>query len=329
MKIAGYLLGIAVFAFIIYWGGSDALSTVVSPNLTYLALGLLATVLLFVICAYRWSIINNYYEGRKVCSLTDYFVFFSLGRFAGQYISQLGGDLVVRPALLGLQSKVKFSRGVSAVVIDQAFDLFLAVFLILPSLGYLFGVIDANLVGLLFIAFGFGFSVASLSIPLPLIVGKALEKFERVRRSIARLRTKASEDKSAEQSDPSSEIASMPQGQIMSVIGLTLLKYLLLAIRFYFISLALGLQVPILIMIFGLPLVLLSLIFGIAPGALGTLEGGWYAVFSMVGVSQEETAAYLIGQRAYQILYVALIALASYLLFIVRKSVTKGDSSRV
>jgi uncharacterized membrane protein YbhN (UPF0104 family) len=57
-----------------------------------------------------------------------------------------------------------------------------------------------------------------------------------------------------------------------------------------------------------------SLIVAITPGALGTLELGWYVGLSAAGVPDERIAPFLIAHRVLQSAFVLLLYALSYLL---------------
>ena len=76
-----------------------------------------------------------------------------------------------------------------------------------------------------------------------------------------------------------------------------------------------GLSIPLSVILVGFPVAQLSLLLAFTPGALGVLEGGWYVVFSIVGISQADSSAFLIGQRAYLFIFTSMIFLISYLIF--------------
>jgi uncharacterized protein (TIRG00374 family) len=112
---------------------------------------------------------------------------------------------------------------------------------------------------------------------------------------------------------------------LLNLFSMTLVRYLLVVSRLYFLALALALSIPLPILFVGLPIAQLSLALSLTPGGLGILEGGWYAVLAIAGISQVERATFLISQRTYFLIFPSVIFLIAYLIF-GAKRVLKSDA---
>jgi uncharacterized membrane protein YbhN (UPF0104 family) len=90
-----------------------------------------------------------------------------------------------------------------------------------------------------------------------------------------------------------------------------------MAFRAYFISLALNLTIPFWVIFLGVGMVRFILLFAVAPGRLGVLEVGWYAMFALAGLESSTIIPFLIGLRVYGFLFNAVLALCTHMVVIV------------
>jgi uncharacterized protein (TIRG00374 family) len=316
----GYGFGLIVVLVILYWGGAKAIELAVSPRLGYLFLCLLANVAVYGVSSFRWGYITNTIFERKVTSYPRYFSYFVSSRFFGQYISQSGGDFIFKPSLLKQIDGVSLKFGLSTIIIEKLYDVMLIGILLIPSILYFFDVINeilmlviagllavillifllfqtANLAKILTGIFRFGFYIIG---KIPIIKRFALGK-------------------NPFQTDNFQKLSILGKKNILGVYALSILRFFLLITRIYLLNLSLELGIPITLFIVGIPIAQLALAFAITPGALGILEGGWYAILSIGGIGEIEIGAFLIGQRVYWSLFIGIIFLITYLTFGISK----------
>lgn len=319
-KVIGYLIGLVAFSLIAYIGGIKSVSEVVQPTLFFLFLWFISSLSVCIISSIRWGYITNKVEGKKVYSYRDYFLYFASGQFFGQYVSRAGGDFLLRPALLRRSNKITFKRALAAVFFEKIFDFLFIFILIVPALLYLFDVTTQHetlLIVLILFVSAFFFIVKRNSTFIVILKNfllrtcsclKAIPLLNRLIRDdyLGRIRNL-------------DEFRLFERGALSNVLILTTVKYLTLIARLYFLSAALGLDISAFVLFAGIPVAQLSLILSLTPGALGVLEGGWYAVFAIAGTPPADRAAFLIGQRAYLIIFTGGIFLISYLIFGARK----------
>jgi uncharacterized membrane protein YbhN (UPF0104 family) len=106
---------------------------------------------------------------------------------------------------------------------------------------------------------------------------------------------------------------------MVNLMLITLLRHVFILARLYSLVAALGITIPVSVLLAGIPVAQLSLLLAFTPGALGILEGGWYVVLVIGGVAAADIAAFLLGQRVYSLAATSLIFLLSYLLFGARR----------
>jgi uncharacterized membrane protein YbhN (UPF0104 family) len=104
----------------------------------------------------------------------------------------------------------------------------------------------------------------------------------------------------------------VPNPLAVRVFALTVLLYLLLSIRLFYISQALHLGLPWSLMAMGACVTQLTLIFAFTPGSIGFLEGGWTAVLSLAGLPPGQIILFLIGRRAFTVAFTLIDTLLAF-----------------
>jgi uncharacterized membrane protein YbhN (UPF0104 family) len=94
---------------------------------------------------------------------------------------------------------------------------------------------------------------------------------------------------------------------------LTLGRYLAMAMRAYFIAVALNLSIPFWLVFLAVGLVRFTLLLAVAPGRLGVLEVGWYGILALGGIQSSTIIPFLLGLRLYGLVFNAVLALVAHL----------------
>lgn len=320
INIFGYILGLSIFSFIIYIGGTKSIKANLRPALFPFFCCFISNFFIFLIGSLRWSYITNKIEKRKVCSYFDYFFYFMSSSFSAQFIPRGGGDFILRPGLLNRSKKVPFKKGVLAVFLEKAVDFLFIFIFIVPAILYIFNILTSNqfIFTILLILAGLFFLFVFKN---PIFINITKKGLHRLLSSLKKLPIlhKIIKDSYFLKLENLHEFKLLREKSLFSLLTLTLLKYFFLCTRLYFLSVALGLNIPGLAIFAGIPIAQLSLILSFTPGALGILEGGWYAVFAITGISEEKIITFLIGQRIYWFVFTTGIFLLSYLVFGAKK----------
>jgi hypothetical protein len=104
----------------------------------------------------------------------------------------------------------------------------------------------------------------------------------------------------------------VPNWLAVRVFALTVVLYVLLSARLFYISQALHLSLPWSLMAMGACVTQLTLIFSFTPGSIGFLEGGWTAVLSLAGLPPGQIILFLIGRRAFTVAFVLIDTLLAF-----------------
>ena len=307
------LVGILIFALILYLGGVEAWRQIIQSDWRYLAAGLAATLVWNLIAAYRWFLIADAVtQGNPGPRYRYYFTYHMLGMATSQLVPISVGLLGGRPVALSLSGMVPLRRAVLSVVLDKFFDLILTMLLLIPVACYLvdwmslpltFGLMAAVvLAGAVLIGWQYErmmrwLARAALVLSRPLIhlpfVGRRL--MSRLPQQLERL----------------AHETFVTNQRAVRLFGLTLILYTLLSIRLILVALALRLSVPWYLLVMGVAVTQFTLIFSFTPGSLGVLEGGWAAVFGLGG-QMDAYAVFVIGRRAFVLIYTLICTLLAF-----------------
>jgi uncharacterized protein (TIRG00374 family) len=307
------LAGLLVFGLILYLGGVQAWQQILDGDWRYVLAALATTIAWNLVAAYRWSLIANEVVGTRICAFRYFYTYQMIGMLIGQVVPVTVGMLGGRPAALSLSQEVSLKRSALSVFLDKLFDLVLALLLVIPVALHLVGWIQRPLafglmaalvvVGILVLAWYYERAIQ--------LVGKMgsrlAQPLTRVpvigRRLVSRL---------PQQLDRLSSETFLRNRLAVRCFFLTLVLYGLLSARLYFIGQALRLDIPWYLLAMGVSVTQLAVVFSVTPGSLGFLEGGWAAVLSVSGLSLEQFATFVLGRRAYVLVFTLIGTLTAF-----------------
>jgi uncharacterized protein (TIRG00374 family) len=308
------LAGVLIFALILYLGGVEAWQQIIEGEWSYVLAALAVTLLWNLVAAFRWSLITRQVAGEPArLAFRYYFTYHMIGMITGQVVPITVGMLGSRPAALSLSRGVSLMRAALSVFLDKLFDLILALLLVGPVALYLVGWIDLRL------AFGL--------IGGMVLIGAVLvsQQYERGLRLMGKLASRLTRPlvhvpvigrklvrRLPQQLDRLSTETLLPNRSAIQVFLLTVIMYTLLSARLFFIAQALRLQIPWYLLAMGVCVTQLALVFSVTPGSLGFLEGGWWAVLSLAGLSLEQFTFFVIGRRAYVLIFTLIGTLLAF-----------------
>ena len=313
------IVGILIFLAILYYGGVDALRQVARVNPLYLVCAFVTTGLAALVTSVRWGLIVDALEGRRAATPLHYFYYVMMGKISSTFVSQYVGDYGVRPLALKASSNTSMGRALYSVLLDRFFDLILSLLFLIPGLLYLGGFASPQM----------------LALSIVLLVGGYWALIARNHRAVSRLLGAAAAVANRVSSKtpvlkgalgrvgPTLEGAragfeQVGQKCITVANVLTLCRYVMMALRAYFLALALGLSIPFGLVFVAVGLVRFTLLLAVAPGRLGVLEVGWYGILALGGVEGSAIIPLVIALRVYGLVFNAVLALATHLVVTLR-----------
>jgi uncharacterized membrane protein YbhN (UPF0104 family) len=202
---------------------------------------------------------------------------------------------------------------VGAMLVDKLFDLGLSGMLLLPIAAYVLRWISLEACAMLFIPFFVLPAIVMLWWYKPVLAllfrfrDTLAARLKGVPLAARFLRGRAGQACLALSPDQ-----VPPPRTALAAYGVTVLRYLLMVLRFAAVSVALDVAVPSLLVFVGIPIAQLGLLLAVTPGALGALEAGWLGVLVLGGLPRQDIVAFLVGQRAALFVFTLALGLASY-----------------
>jgi uncharacterized protein (TIRG00374 family) len=320
----GFILGLVLFAGLIYIGGAEAVKSNFSPLILPLSLYFLFSFLLFFTGSIRWGYLLKQMSTQTVGSRLEIFFYFMSSVFASLYIPRLGSDFLVRPGLLKREKKIPYKEGVLSVFIEKNLDILPVLIFLGPALLGIFKIIAAwQALALAFVLLAAVFFFFTYNNRL--FIRLLTHFFRAVLKVLGTLPLlkKLVKPQHQEKLRRLDQFQILSRTSLMVLMSFTALRFVFLAARLYFLKEALSLDgITLLILFFGLPVAQFSELFSFTPGALGILEGGWYAVFVLAHIPSGQAVAFLVGQRLYLYASASLIFLAAYILFGIKRNTT-------
>jgi len=308
------VLGILVFAAIVYYGGVEALTVVARANVLYLLCAFAFSASGDVLTSLRWGGIVNALEGKVVQSRLSYLYYVMLGKMSSMLVSQYVGDYGARPLALKASSGTALGKGFYSVLLDRLFDLILSLLFVGPA-------------ALCFLKLIPPYSVVPVSVVVAAVYWAVAAKNYRLLTACLGGIVSVIERRKVWGPVPANLTARLVetlQGAIRGLedIGprgilranlLTFGRYVAMALRAYLISAALNLSMPFWVVFLGLGIVRFTLVFAVAPGRLGAMEVGWYGLLALAGLENSIVIPFLIGLRVYGFLFNAVLSLGTHL----------------
>jgi len=301
------LLGIVLFGGVLYYAGPGAWQRILAADIRYVFIAFMACLLLTASSATRWGLITNAVAQKRVCSYLRYFYYFVIGRVSGLFVSRSLGDFAVRPLVLRAANPLSTGRILYALFLDKFFDLTVLGALLLPSILYVVRWLPLS---------------GYVSLVLFVFLGLSLfwwryDKFLKaiwgwISQNGPRLLPRN------EKVGPWLDFLArgenwVSRGVVMRAYLITLLRFVLLTLQFYLVSVALRLPFSFWEFWGAIPLVQLGLLVAITPGALGILEVGWLGVLTLLGGAEADCNSFVIGQRVFVFVFTLVMGLVASL----------------
>jgi uncharacterized protein (TIRG00374 family) len=250
-------------------------------------------------------------EGRPVHSRLRYFHYVMMGKVSSTFVSQYVGDYAVRPLALTASSSTGLGTAFYSVLLDRLFDLVLSLLLVVPALLYLARIVSeemgvflmAGVVAVYWLISARNHRVLTGSL------GAMIRAIERCKARVPAMESTIQRVVEMMEGGRTG-LAEVGQKAITAANLLTFGRYLAMALRAYFICLALHLTMPFWVVFVAVGLVRFSLLFAVAPGRLGVLEVGWYGILALTGIESSAIVPFLIGLRVYGMLFNGVLALS-------------------
>jgi len=215
------------------------------------------------------------------------------------------------------------SAGLFSVLLDRFFDLIVLLALVPPSILFVLKV--ANVMEVLSLL---GLILAAIFVFIFWKKEEGLDALIRIYRSGMEwlLRLPVLGKWMGEKWKRGLEQTSFKGGSIHQLMGWSLMKYFLLALRFYFTGQAFGAEFSFLQGFFFIPFIQLVSMLNLTPGGLGLVEVGSYGALMVMGVPESKIMVFVIGQRVLASFFTIGLALLNHLIFLAGTRLKEGEA---
>lgn len=305
-------LGIVLILLLVYL--SDiSFNTIVQSILTtkyyYVICIVVITGVIIALTSWKWEAILHDITELKTPMPHGYFFYLSALGIVSNVIIPHVGNFGLKTASLKLEHNVPVVSSSVSILIEQLFDLFMLILFTIPALCFFLGICSLEMA----IAFLLIFVLLS-GVILTMSSEKAIELMARGYTLLFKGASKLPVLKNRIRGDIAllHTITLISRKTACKVFVYSLLRQLCVIGRVYIVMVSLRMQIPFAGVMLAAPLVQTVILIGITPGALGTLEAGWFGVLTLLGVERSAIGVFVIVIRILTDCALVLLAVMSY-----------------
>jgi uncharacterized protein (TIRG00374 family) len=309
-RLGPWLLGLVIIIALLMVGDISQLKDLLYSDVRFLFLALLCTALHIWLTGQRWRLILE-----TIHPFRDYPKGFFMravltGLIGGLIATQDVGLAASRWIMLRRHTPISSQDVVFSITIDRLLDVLLNVVLGFISVFYLVGSLTLEQTTFWFMIAGLvllGMACLPERINLVSIL---IMLYRRMFILVGRIPFVS------RRFNFNQEIVlyHLPSSKLVLIVAQTLIRFLLLALRYYLLSLAFHFSAPFLLFLAATPLSLLSLVIGFFPGGFGLADVSLYAILISTGMmTASQTTNFVVGSRAFNILSLGILGLVERL----------------
>ena len=278
-----------------------------SVPLECVLLVILCTGMMDLVYAVRWRIWLRLAEPEGRFGLCSLWTFVTWSRLASQILPVPAGSVGVRAAAIKTTTNLSIKQAACTVAVDPMLDLYQFLLIVPITAAMLMGyVAPARAAMCVMVSLCLGaLLLATLFPTLVTLVGTL--------RRVVRMQDQASPGQEA-------ALPSFTRGALLTAYALTVVRYVFVVARIWVIGFAIGVTglSPMFCLTTG-TVTQAAHMATITPGALGVLEGGWFAVLRAFDFAAHDATLFVTAQRLLIWLALAVIALVLTAVFVVAK----------
>ncbi len=311
-------IGIWLYWFMLHLSNQsivDLLKKSMNVNLYFPIIVILSTFIIHILLANRWRLLIGCFEDAK--SIPKGFVFYNIN-IAILMASVLPVIAYTGTKALSLKVDLNLSptKTVYAGIIESIVGMTATIFMMIPGLLYMLGIIKLCfavylyiLIMILFFLFFYNYYLIILNILACLykyLVSKA--------NAIKLFKGKFNENKF----DPSIFIMIDRKTSFLLVCYTILIQYGAM-FKYYIIIIAFNVNIDFLTFAIIFPTVYLISSIGLTPGSFGISEFTWFYVLTLVNVNNNNAAVYSVANRIFHEFSIIIITIFSYIYFLIQR----------
>ncbi|MBU1863839.1 MAG: flippase-like domain-containing protein [Candidatus Omnitrophica bacterium] len=298
---------------------NDIVHSITQTHISYLIIIVIVTFFVIFCTSIKWQLVLTDLMGTNHINKMYILYLAAIGIISNNIIPHIG-NYGLKAASMKTHYNVSVVTSTFSVLIEQLFDLFVLMLFIVPSLLFFLHVI--SLQGALFFVVVSALSVWFLFMFNHTFVMKLIMKGYTILYALVKkipfLKKKMVADVSAV-----NDALKLSRTTVTKLFLYSYIRYIFMIIRNYLVILSLHMDVSFGALLLAAPLVQAIILVGFIPGALGTLEAGWFSVLALLGVDRMHIGLFLVSVRV--LLDVSLVVVAFIIYFagaiIIRKEV--------
>jgi uncharacterized protein (TIRG00374 family) len=322
-KLITLLLGVMIFAGVIALSGEDSLHKLGHIHPIWLVAAGGGVGLMLWLFSWRWHVIADALAGRALGSPASFFFYSVTASATSLFMPQTANVIVVRTAMLNSFTGMPLAQAGASVLLDKLFDMLPVLLLTPPALALV--ALKLSLHVMLIIILIEVAAAALLIRRYHALYPKVITILSHFTAGVVRRVPLLKRVKAVNRLEAVEEADQLQSHAIQMAALLTLIGTLAMLLRSWLIAQAVGLDISPLQLLAGIALAQASLVLAVTPGALGTLELGWYVGLSAAGVPDDSIAPFLIAHRLLQSAFALVMYFFSYALHLAATFNARGS----
>jgi uncharacterized protein (TIRG00374 family) len=317
-KYALWVLALVLMAGFVYWGRHN-LDKILTLEPLYVGLCFACTAGIALISALKWRVALRSIGETDAAHFGSLLYYFMFGRAVGLVLPMDVSDFGVRTMSLKLNHSVSIGRASYSVYMDRTFDLVVAGLFLAPSILSILGTIEPS-TGLWLFAACFAFGLVSFAFWGKQTMIVIVFIFQQLFKAVCKIPW------IGKRVDPVAErkiLTGYDLGKIaVPLFLLSSAKFVLTAMRFVTIGIAMGLTLSSVKILLFVPGAQFAALFALTPAGLGIADWSWFALLIKIGADEAMIVPYLISLRG--VISLSIIVLAAFSRLLYRKPVKEG-----
>jgi uncharacterized protein (TIRG00374 family) len=306
-----WMVAVVLMAGLVYWGRHD-LDKIWDLDPIMIAVCFGCTAGIAVTSALKWKLSLDSLGEAGASHFGSLLYYFMCGRAVGLVLPMDASDFGVRTMSLKFDHSVSIGRASYSVYLDRTFDVIVAGLFLVPSVLYMSGAISASTGIILFIA-AFVLGLICFTFLVDRSTRLVAFVFRVLFRAVCRIPWVG---KRVEFETESKLLAGGDFASVAAALYvLSGAKFLLTAMRFVVIAVAMGMSLGFEGILLFVPGAQFAALLAITPGGLGIADWSWSGLLYKIGADKHMIVPYLVSLRVVITLSILVLAALSRLLY--------------
>ncbi len=317
------ILGFLLIVLIIRFSGTslkEIVNRIFNTKYYYLILIVAMTFGIISFTSLKWkAVVQDLTQLQN--SIKGYFFCFSAIGTAFNNIVPHIGNYGLKTLSLKLLHRVPVVTGTLSVFIEQLFDLLVLVLMLIPSSLFFFNIVSLK-ASLIFISI----PVILFGVLLLYNYAKLIDIIITGYKLIFKVALRLPFLKNRFQNDFTllNNVTSLNRKTVIKLFFYSFFKELSLVARIFIVILSLNMHVSFGAILLTAPLVQILILISCIPGALGTLEAGWFGALMLLGVNKAEIGIFLVVLRVLGEAALISVTIIGSLYYFINRNIAKS-----